>query len=457
MNPSSLLLDIVIPIHDKPEWVDLCVRAVEHQTKHPFRIIIVDGASQEDKTKTLLKDIESRGHLVVRLAQNKSFSNACNAGIEAGNAKNIVILNDDAIVLEGWDSAILQDLANKNIGLTGARSNFASGFQGTYQHLVGTAEPPYLVFVCVAMRRQTYEEVGPLDEETFDGFSSEDIDYSWRVQQKGYKLNVSDTYVLHAGSRTLNARYNGNLATNNAKYNRRLEDKWGKEFVLEHSRLEKRVLIASFHYGEQCHVQFAASLLTLKRSDGVGFQYYQHKRSPIAFARNIVSQYALREGFDWLIMLDDDAIFPSDLVRRLISHNKDVVAALAYQRLEPHGTVSYEFSAEAKGPIALEGIEHTGLRKVDGTGMHAVCIKTSVFAKLKAAGIESWYGGFDNKFGEDFAFCARMQEIGVQVYVDTDLITGHLGDPRIIDEAYKQAYTEGKRQGYSKPLIVAAG
>lgn len=450
MDPRRLeepLIDIVIPVHDKPEWVDLCVRAVEHQTKHSYRLIIVDGASREEGTKKLLQEIESRGHTIIRLAANKSFSNACNAGIEAGRAKNIVILNDDAIVLEGWDSAFIQDLANKNIGMSGARSNYASGFQGSHQHLIGTAEPPYLVFVCVAMRRQIYDEVGPLDEETFDSFSSEDIDYSWRVQQKGYQLKVSDAYVLHAGSRTMNTLFGPEGATaKNAKYNQRLIEKWGKDFVKSKGKLEKRVLIASFHYHDFCQIQFAASLLTLKRSDGVGFQYYQHKRSPIAFARNIVSQYALKEEFDWLIMLDDDAVFPPDLVRRLISHNKDVVSALAYQRMEPHGTVAYEFSAELKGPVHLEGIEHTGLRKVDGTGMHVVCIKTSVFAQMKEKGIELMYGGFDNKFGEDFAFCAHLQEVGIQAYVDTDLITGHIGDPRVVDEAYKKAYEERKRR-----------
>lgn len=453
------LLDIIIPAHDKPDWIDLSVRAVEHHTKHPFRLIIVDGASQESKTHMLLKDIESRGHLVLRLAQNKSFSNAINAGIEAGDAKNIVILNDDAIVLEGWDSAIIQDLADKRVGMTGARSNFATGYQGSHQHLIGVGEPPYLVFVCVAMRRQVYDEVGPLDGETFDSFSCEDIDYSWRIQQKGYQLKVSDAYVLHAGSRTLNDVCGiENVARHNAKYIVRLEQKWGKEFVREHGRMDKRVLISSFHYTDySAPVQFMASLLTLKRADGVGFQYYQHKRTPIAFARHIVSEYALKENYDWLIMIDDDATFPPDLVRRLLSHNKDVVAALAYQRLPNHGTVAYEFSPEANGPVHLEGIEHTGLRKVDGTGLHCAAIKTSVFSQMKARGMERWYGGFDNQFGEDFAFCAHMQELGISVYVDADLVIGHVGDPRIVDEAYKKAYEAGKKAGIEKPLIVAAG
>ena len=78
------LLDIVIPVHDKPGWLDICVRAVEHHTKHPYQLIIVDGDSQEQKTKDLLEDFKKRSHTVIHLAHNKSFSNAINAGIEAG-------------------------------------------------------------------------------------------------------------------------------------------------------------------------------------------------------------------------------------------------------------------------------------------------------------------------------------------------------------------------------------
>jgi hypothetical protein len=294
--------------------------------------------------------------------------------------------------------------------------------------------------VCVALRRQVYEEVGPLDAETFDSFSCEDIDYSWRVRQKGYQLKVSDAYVLHAGSRTLIDLGTEGIEKAKQKYQGRLEKKWGKAYAKEYGRVDKRVLVASFHYLEQCHVQFAASLLTLKRSDGITFQYYQHKRTPIAFARHIVSEYARAQSFDWLIMIDDDSVFPPDLVRRLLSHNKDVVTALAYQRLAPFAAVAYEFSAEAKGPVHLEGLEHTGLRQVDGTGLHCAAIKVSVFERLKDAGIERWYGGFDNRFGEDFAFCAHMQELSIPVYVDTDLIVGHIGDPIVVDEGYKKAF-----------------
>lgn len=38
----------------------------------------------------------------------------------------------------------------------------------------------------------------------------------------------------------------------------------------------------------------------------------------------------------------------------------------------------------------------------------------------------------------------NLRAIGVPVYVDTDLISGHLGSAVHIDEAYKKAFKEGR-------------
>ena len=454
-------------VHDQSAWADLAIRSVEHFTVNPYHLIIVDSASREEKTRAMLAGATSRGHTVIRLPENRSFSNGVNVGVRLGSAPFIVILNDDCIVTEGWDAALLQDANKKEVGLAGSRSNYAAGAQGD-PSFVG--KPPYLVFVCVAMRREVWNHVGPLDEETFDGFSTEDIDYSWRVVKAGFELKVSSSYVLHAGSRTLGkviGAYSAPAgvtpgpdtavttelrARNDAKYNARLLEKWGKEWATEHTKMVGNGLVVTFHAEDWTRVDFMGSLMGLRRTDGVGFSYYHSKRAPIQFARNAVADYALDRGFDWLVQLDDDAVFPSDLLRRLLAHQKDVVCALAYQRRTPYLTCAYEIGEDGLLGKSFEGIEHTGLRKVDVSGFHCSIMKTSVIRKLREGvpgakpgdpplvpGTRLYYGGFDNKVGEDFAMCLNLKKVGVQVYVDTDLIAGHIGDSIVVDEAFKKA------------------
>jgi GT2 family glycosyltransferase len=456
-------MDIVMLVHDQAAWASMAVRAVEAFTLNPYRLIIVDSASKEKETHDWLGEMENRGHTIVRLGENRSFSSGVNAGIDRGDSKFVCVLNDDAIVTEGWDGAMLQDASAKHVGLVGARSNFASGAQ---MDPAFVGDPPYLVFVCVALRREVWKAVGPLDEETFDGFSSEDIDYSWRVRKAGYKLAVSKgAFVLHAGSRTLGkvigVHLNGVAQTeararNDAKYNARLIEKWGKEWVERNSRTVQKVLVASYHPDNHTSVDFMDDFVNLKAHGGYAFNFLRVKRCPIQVARNQVYDLAFDQGYDYLVQLDDDARFPPDTIRRLLSHQKDVVCALAYQRKPPHLTCAFELGEDGLLGASMEGIERTGLRKVDVSGFHVSAIRISTVVKKLREGVKDgdgkilvpgtrhYHGGFDNRVGEDFAACINMKKLGIQVYVDTDFIAGHIGDSILVDEGYRLAFRSSK-------------
>lgn len=454
MRMTTPLMDIVVLVHDQAGWADLAIRAVEHHTKNPYRLIIVDSASKEEKTKALLRDAKERGHTVVHLSENRSFSNGVNAGVRVGHSKYVVVLNDDALVTEGWDTAMLQDASSKEVGLVGARSNYAAGAQGD-PGFVG--EPPFLVFVCVCFKRELWEKtVGPLDEETFDGFSSEDLDYSWRVLKAGLKLRVSNAFVLHAGSRTLLAQLQNAdaLNRNNQKYNERLIDKHGRDWFTAHTQVRPKVLVVSFHAEEHTRVAFLARLVMLKASGGLGFAYHQFTRMHIQAARQLACDLALNEGYDILVMIDDDAIFPPDTVGRLYQHFSktvdgkpvDMVSALAYQRMVPYNPCIFETDLEGKGRV-LEGYERTGLRRVDASGMHLTMLRTSVIKRFREAGVMNYFGGFENKFGEDIAFSANMKKLGIPMYCDTDFVAGHIGSSVVVDEAFRKDWVARGRPG----------
>jgi glycosyltransferase involved in cell wall biosynthesis len=212
-----------------------------------------------------------------------------------------------------------------------------------------------------------------------------------------------------------------------------------------HGATEKRGLVVSYSAEEWTRVAFMGSLIRLRKSDGVGFSFHHMTRAPIHYARNAVADFALDQGFDWLIQLDDDATFPDDVVRRLLTHDKEVVTALAYQRKPPYLPCIYECNDNVDQMIGrpLEGVEHTGLRRVDVSGFHVSVIQTSVIKKLRDAGIRQYYGGFDNKVGEDFAMCLNLKKVGVKVHCDTGLIAGHLGASVEINEEYRKRYLAG--------------
>ena len=65
----------------------------------------------------------------------------------------------------------------------------------------------------------------------------------------------------------------------------------------------------------------------------------------VAYARQQMAYTAVKEGFNYLLMIDDDMICPADLFEQLLRHNVAVVAPLAFMRFFPHTLVIYNVEA----------------------------------------------------------------------------------------------------------------
>lgn len=465
------VLDIVIPCHDRPDWLKLCVQAIRNWTRNDFRAFLVNNASKSSEAKEFFEQIRQddyRFH-VLDLAENKSFSNAVNAGAALGDSPFLFIMNSDIVVVPGWDTAMIQELADPKVGIVGAQSSNVSPPQSLPPDLIQS--PGALNFTLVGMRRSLYEEVGPLDEETFDGFGSEDLDYSIRTVDKGYKLKVSRAWVYHGGSQTIESVIGGEVAQNqnNAKYLQRLISKHGRnryESVVRSCMLPK-VAVASMSSEEWTRVAFMEAMIALSTKGPYAISYMHTRRQMPNQARQALVDTARRAGLDYILMIDDDQIPPPDLLRRLIAHGKDVVGVVVYQRLRPYlpcvfdvpgdWTIDKARKGEYKHDMLIKsgcvapkiGCERQGLQKVDSIGFGAILMKLSIFDKIDKY-IESgkdprfvekgrWFGAFEG-IGEDLYFCTLARAAGVDIHCDTDVIVPHVGDGLVIDEAFKREF-----------------
>ncbi len=124
-----------------------------------------------------------------------------------------------------------------------------------------------------------------------------------------------------------------------------------------------------------------------------------------------------------LLMIDQDMIFPENLVSRLASHNLPLVAALTIrgQRDKPV-PVMHNFSET--GFTAIAEWEEGQLVPCDATGAAAVLIATEV---LEAMG-EPWWLMNEDGAGHDIHFYRRAKRAGYQLYVDTGCICGHFAE-----------------------------
>ena len=233
--------------------------------------------------------------------------------------------------------------------------------------------------------------------------------------------------------------------------------------------------------------QFMERLLALYRPDGT--MIITARSSLIYDARNILSKMAIDQGYDRIMWLDSDMVFPSDLLDRLsadMDTGKRYVSGMYFTRKNPIHPVIYRetgYRQEAGGTVPyctpvddkqyttslMESFDYTvsGKNNPDGvfkasstekenkylfevaatekenkylfevkaTGMGCCLMETSV--------IQEVFNHFGLPFtpmpgfGEDLSFCRRCEELGIQMWCDSSLQCGHIAQKVVGINEYK--------------------
>ncbi len=239
---------IVIPVHDQLSYTKLCLENLRRFTKAgEYEIVVVDDGSRDGTAEFLSGEKDVR---VVTNPSNLGFPAACNRGIRAARATNeIVLLNNDVVVTEGWLEGLLRAAAPPDVGLAGPVTNRVKGRQkdesagyddldDMRRHAAETArrrrgihvEAETLMGFCLLVKRGVFERIGLLDER-FGLGNYEDDDLCLRAGKAGFRLRIaSDVFVHHYGSRTFAARaasYDELLERNRKLF----DEKWRKDGV----------------------------------------------------------------------------------------------------------------------------------------------------------------------------------------------------------------------------------
>ena len=179
-------------------------------------------------------------------------------------------------------------------------------------------------------------------------------------------------------------------------------------------------------------VGFVQSLLYMHKGDEP--TVYFKPNSLVYDSRNLISLYAIENKFDNVLWLDSDMMFPPNTLTKLEAYDEDMVTGLYVRRHEDVEPVLYD---ELKEPVRnkdgyLEKKIHpyvdypqNSFFPVAGCGLG--CCLTSVHL-LK----EVW-DHFGPAFapyawaGEDISFCHRVNQLGYQIYCDSSISCGHIG------------------------------
>jgi hypothetical protein len=196
--------------------------------------------------------------------------------------------------------------------------------------------------------------------------------------------------------------------------------------------------------GDIVHADFAMSLAALAHGCGrfvqndvvheaVNIALINAKGSLIVNNRNLLVKQAQSLGVDYLFFVDSDMIFPQYTLRRLLSHDKDIVGCTYIQREEPHRLLGKAID-DRQLDEAVSGTNLPELMEVGALPGGCMLIKLSAFKEMakpyyRTPAHQDAVDGNEWIEGEDYYFCRKAREKGLSIYVDWYLSSklGHVG------------------------------
>lgn len=152
----------------------------------------------------------------------------------------------------------------------------------------------------------------------------------------------------------------------------------------------------------------------------------------VQFSREQIAKKAVNDGFDYIVMVDDDMIVPHDMVDRLLALDVDVVAPLAVTRTKPHLVVMFGEHPVSGQTYYVLNYPENALVECHAVGFGAVCIKTEVLKAMPEPRFFTMAGSKGT--GEDLWFCKQARQRGFKVYMDTRIKLLHLGPRQYVGE-----------------------
>ncbi len=250
---------IIIVTHNNLVFTRFCLATVvaNRPPDSAYEIVVVDNGSS-DRTVEFLRNLSERepGLRLLLNTTNRGFAPAVNQGLGLARGDVLVLLNNDTLVPPGWLAGLAHHLTEPSVGLVGPLTNSAGNeaqievpyetFGGFEQFAADRARTaaglrfdiPMLTMFCLAMRRDTYERLGPLDERFAVGMF-EDDDYSRRARQADYAVVCAeDVFVHHFGQASFGRLVSsGEYATLFDANRSRFDQKWGGTWEPHRRRL----------------------------------------------------------------------------------------------------------------------------------------------------------------------------------------------------------------------------
>ncbi len=206
MEATKHTISIIIPIWNGADTITDCLQAVYAHlpTGQAVEVIGVDNGSTDDSATLVAQNYPQVK--LLRQSINLGFAGGVNVGLHAATGEMLILLNQDCLVQADWLTAIHQTMAqypqfgilgctifnpDHSINHTGAFIHYPDAYSVHLTEISSTQpyQVEYVTGAALALRRQTWEQVGDFDEGFYPAYY-EESDYCYRARHQGIAIGV---------------------------------------------------------------------------------------------------------------------------------------------------------------------------------------------------------------------------------------------------------------------------
>ena len=184
-------------------------------------------------------------------------------------------------------------------------------------------------------------------------------------------------------------------------------------------------------------IQVSACLISLAKACPA-IDVVFDENSLVYDSRNTMIEQAILGGYDYLMFIDSDIIFPADGVLQLLADKRDIVTGVYYERKGEHRPVIFKNVTLRDGDIPphadfVEKVEP--IMEIDACGMGFCLIRVDAIKPViqeNKSPFEPYSG-----LGEDLSFCYKCKQKGLKIWADSRFDLKHLGITAFGKEDYK--------------------
>ena len=147
-------------------------------------------------------------------------------------------------------------------------------------------------------------------------------------------------------------------------------------------------------------------------------------------SRDTIADFAIKNGYDYILYADSDMVFGAEDLKKLIAHDVDIVSGLYVTRDGSNKNVAYKkIITRRRFPYRKPELIHdtgiSGYGEISAVGFGFCLIRTEVVKHMA----KRYKSLFEPKWGvgEDIAFCIRAKKCGYKIFIDRDVKLGHVG------------------------------